>query len=360
MTSWTVTQPEASTARRIPMYVPEFAADPLAAYRRMRAEFGPLVPVELAPGIPATLVIGYLQARRILNDPLRFPADPRTWPQAIPDTCPVKPMVERRPDALRSVGAAHARYRAANTVAPAAVDQDELRALVEKVADTAIEEFGTGGRAHLLSQYARPGAVRVLSTLLGCPDDIERRVVEAMAAISDDVNATGGNRLLLEDVVDLVTLRRRQPADDITSRLLTQVARLDDQETVHQLVALYRVGIEPLVNLITDAIFRLLLDEPSSGARPTGGSAAREALDTVPHTGPPLAAGCVSCPPDPVEIDGVLLPAYQPVVISMAACYDDPAVTGGTDGRTGGNGAGLAWSAGPHACPARHGPHPSR
>ncbi len=62
---------------RVALYAPEFAADPHAAYRRMRRVHGPLVPVELAPGVPATLVIGYYQARRILNDPLHFPADPR-------------------------------------------------------------------------------------------------------------------------------------------------------------------------------------------------------------------------------------------------------------------------------------------
>ena len=81
----------------------------------MRAEHGPLVPVDLAPGVPATLVIGYDQARRILNDELRFPADPRVWERAIPDTCPVRPMMEWRPNALRSTGPEHSRYRAANT-----------------------------------------------------------------------------------------------------------------------------------------------------------------------------------------------------------------------------------------------------
>ena len=41
---------------RYPMYTQEFATDPHRADRAMREQFGPLVPVDLAPGVPATLV----------------------------------------------------------------------------------------------------------------------------------------------------------------------------------------------------------------------------------------------------------------------------------------------------------------
>ncbi|NED09351.1 cytochrome P450, partial [Streptomyces sp. SID6648] len=43
-----------------------------------------------------------------------------------------------------------------------------------------------------------------------------------------------------------------------------------------------------------------------------------------------------------------------PVVISMSAANNDPALTEGVPaGGLGGNRAHLAWSAGPHTCPAR-------
>lgn len=63
----------------------------------MRRRYGALVPVELAPGIPATLVIGYHTAVRILNDPEHFPADSRMWQRDIPRDCPVLSMLEWRP-----------------------------------------------------------------------------------------------------------------------------------------------------------------------------------------------------------------------------------------------------------------------
>ncbi|MFF3501199.1 cytochrome P450 [Streptomyces sp. NPDC003247] len=337
---------------RIALYDPGFAADPHPAYERMRASYGALVPVELAPGIPATLVIGYLAARRILNDPHRFPADPRAWQQQVPVSCPVRPMMEWRPNALRSSGAAHARYRAANTAGIDAVDQHELRALVEKIASSAIGDFLAVGRTDLLTQYAWPIAFRVLSGLLGCPDGIGQRIADGMARIFDATDADRGNHILGQAVAELVALRRQRPADDITSRLLAHPAHLDDEEMAHQLVTLYGAGIEPLTNLITNTQLKILTDEDFCAALHAGQSTVRDALDTVLYTDPPLANYCITYPPHPTDVDGVLLPAHQPVVISMAACNNDPELTQGPGGIAG-NRAHLAWSIGPHTCPAR-------
>ncbi|MFI2736631.1 cytochrome P450 [Streptomyces sp. NPDC018711] len=334
---------------RVALYEAEFAADPHAAYAAMRARYGPLVPVDLAPGVPATLVIGYDQARRILNDEVRFPADPRVWEQAVPDTCPVRPMMEYRPNALRSAGPAHARYRTANASALDAVDQHRLYALVQRVVAETIAEFRSVGRADLLAQFAWPIAFRILSALLGCPDELGRRIADGMAKIFDGVNAAAGNEMLARAVSELVALRRRQPGNDVTSRLIGDPARLDDTEMAHQLVTLYGAGIEPLTNLITNTLLKILTDEDFSATVHSAGTSVREALDTVLYRDPPLANYCITYPPQPVHLDGVRLPAHQPVVISMAACNNDPALQGGGSGDR----AHLSWSTGPHACPAR-------
>ncbi|MGW4720692.1 cytochrome P450, partial [Nocardia sp. NPDC004260] len=119
---------------RIPLFANEFAADPHSAYREMRERFGSLAPVELAPGVPATLVLGYHTAVRILNDPDHFPADPRTWQQDIAADCPVLPMMQWRPNALCNTGAEHARYRQANVAGLAKVDLYGLHDTVAQLA----------------------------------------------------------------------------------------------------------------------------------------------------------------------------------------------------------------------------------
>ncbi|NED09002.1 cytochrome P450, partial [Streptomyces sp. SID6648] len=95
-------------------------------------------------------------------------------------------------------------YRAANTHAIDRVDQHGLRALVEKVADGAIDGFRTAGSADLLTQYSFPIAFSVLSALLGCPDEIGQRIADGMAKIFDTTDADQGNVILARAVSDLV------------------------------------------------------------------------------------------------------------------------------------------------------------
>ncbi|NUP25567.1 MAG: cytochrome P450 [Nocardia sp.] len=342
--------PADTDAPRIPLYAPEFAADPHRAYRSMRAGFGSLVPVELAPGVPATLVVGYRAALRILNDPERFPADPRAWQRDIPADCPVLPVLEWRPSAIRSAGADHARYRRVNTAGIDGVDLHALHTAVGRIAVPLIDAFCATGGADLVTQYAFPLAFESVNAMLGCPPEIGRKVAEATQAVFDGVDAERGNRLLSAAVLELVDLKRDEPGDDITSRILAHPAELDQSELIHQIVILYGAGIEPLQNLIVNALVLILTDERFGGNLLGGALSTRDALDEVLFEDPPMANFSVTYPRQPILIDGVWLPAHQPVVISLAGCNNDPAISNGDHT---GNRSHLAWGAGPHACPAK-------
>lgn len=350
MTTETTVDGTTATAR-IPMYTPEFAADPHGAYARMRRLHGSLVPVLLDPDVPATLVIGYHTALRILHDQDRFPADPRRWEaNGIEQSCPVKPMMEWRPNALRSAGVEHARYRGANVFSLDGVDLHGLRRVVQDVAVGLINELVQAGKADLITQYAFPLAFQVLNTLLGCPPEIGERVAIGMAKIFEAVDAEAGNAMLAGALAELVVMKQQNPADDITSRLLQHESGLDVTETVHQLACIYGAGIEPQQNLIANALLLILTDERFSGDVLDGNLTVRDALDEVLYQDAPMANFGISYPPYPVQIDGVWLPADQPVLISFSACNNDPVIA--SDQRAG-NRAHLAWSAGPHACPAQ-------
>ncbi|MFC9438036.1 cytochrome P450 [Nocardia sp. NPDC057030] len=335
---------------RVSLYSEEFAADPHVAYREMRRQYGSLVPVSLAPDVPATLVIGYHTALRILNDPEHFPADPRTWQKGVPGECPILPMLEWRPNALRSAGLDHSKYRQANVAAIAEVDLHSLHATVERIAIPLINAFCQDGAADLISQYAFPLTFAVLNAMLGCSPEIGQQVATGMAAIFEGVNADKGNAMLTDALFELVNTKRKEPGDDITSRLLAHPAKLDDVEMIHQLVTLYGAGIEPQQNLIINTLLLMLTDDRFAGNVLGGSLSTRDALDEVLFTDPPMANYCVSYPRQPILIDGVWLPAHQPVVISMSGCNNDPTISVGeyVDNRSH-----LAWSVGPHACPAR-------
>ncbi|WP_067715792.1 cytochrome P450 [Nocardia yamanashiensis] len=337
------------TGARVPMYTPEFAADPQRVYREMREKYGSLAPVELAPGVPATLVLGYYTAVRIMNDPDRFPADPRTWQRDVPEDCPVLPMMQWRPNALRNSGAEHARYRQANTAGLDKVDHFALPATVARVAVPLINAFGPRGSADLVREYAFPVAFAVLNELLGCPEEIARQAAAGFAAIFEGVDAGAGNKLLVDALSKLAAHKRAAPGDDLTSRLLGHPAELTDAEMVHQLATLYGAGIEPQQNLIVNSLLLTLTEERFGGSLVGGSLATRDALDEVLFDNPPMANFCISFPRQPTLVEDVWLPAHQPVVISIAACNADPAVS--VVGHVG-NRSHLAWGAGPHACPA--------
>lgn len=342
--------PGANGGFRVPLYDAEFAADPHRAYREMRARFGSLVPVELSPGVPATLVIEYATAVRILNDPEHFPADPRTWQKDVPDDCPVLPIMEWRPIASRSSGSDFQRYREVATASLNNVDLHSIHATVERVAPALINSFCESGTADLIRDYSFPLVFEVLKELLGCPPEIGQRVAAGVAALLEGVDADEGNRMISEAMQELVCIKRLDPGNDVTSLLLAHPAALDESEMVHQVASVYGAGIEFQQNLIANTLMLILTDERFGGNVLDGSLSARDALDEVLFDDPPLANFLITYPRQPILIDEVWLPAHQPVLVSMAACNNDPAVQGG-DRR--GNRSHLAWGLGLHTCPAQ-------
>ncbi|MEU4312032.1 cytochrome P450 [Nocardia sp. NPDC024068] len=338
-----------SSGSRIPIYTKEFAADPHTAYRRMRLRYGALAPVDIAPGVPATLVIGYRTALRILDDTTQFPSDPRAWQQKAPAGLPIVPMMQWRPNALRSTGADHERYRGVVVEALAGVDLIALRTRVARAAVPLINRFCADGSADLIDRYVVPLVFEVLNGILGCPPDLGDQLMHGLGPILDMRTDEEAETLARKALVELIAGRRAEPGDDVTSRLIRHPADLSDDELAHQLLGLFWTGVEPPRNLIANTLL-LILTDPRFSANQIGfAPPVRAALDEVLATDPPLANHCITYPPLPVLIDDIWLPADQPVLIGLAACNNDPERTVGTLSTPE---TGLAWGTGVHACPA--------
>ncbi|MGQ4601537.1 cytochrome P450 [Nocardia sp. R6R-6] len=338
---------------RVPLYSAEFAADPHAAYYEMRRRYGSLVPIEIYPGVPATLVIGYQTAVRILSDPDHFPADPRRWQEKVPDDLPILPMVEWRPNALRSVGLEHLRYRKATNDALEKVDQHELHEMVERAAAALIAQFPTVGdeyerTADLISIYVQPLVCTVLNEILGCPPEIGQAIAAASAALFDSTDTETVNNMFGQAFLKLVEIKRIEPGDDVATRLVhDSEAKLTDEELIHQFVTCFSAGMEPGQNLIANSLLLMLTDSRFTGNE-LGFIPTSAVVDEILAMDPPLANYCITYPRQPILVDGVWLPANEPVITSMAACSNDPRMN---TGDYAGNGWNLGWGAGPHQCP---------
>lgn len=338
---------------RVPMFGHDFAADPHQAYARMR-EYGPIAPVELAPGVQASLVTSYPLALEILRDTERFAKDPRTWRAVqegeIGEDSPVAPMMMYRPNALFADGDAHTRLRGAITDSLNRVDPHALSEYVERSADTLIDAFIHTGEADLLRDYAGVLPLLVFNQLFGSPvEDGPALVVMIAQLFESGEDAVQANENLVKYMTELIASKRSRPGADVTSWLVTHSSQLADEELMQQMVLLMAAGTEPEQNLILNALRLLLADDRFAGELSGGSLPVQDALDEVLWTDPPMANFGTVFPRYDVDVAGVRLLRGDPVLISYAAANTDPDLE---SSRRPGNRAHLAWSAGAHRCPA--------
>ncbi|MFI6034441.1 cytochrome P450 [Streptomyces sp. NPDC051315] len=342
--------PAHNSGGRVPLYGPEFAADPQAYYTYMR-HYGPTAPVELAPGVEATLVTDYATALQLLQDSGSFRKDARRWRhfnegKIAPDS-PVAPVLAYRPNCMFSDGAEHLRLRQAVTDSMARVDSSKLSRSTEQVSDYLISQFGSRGSADLLGDYAKQLPLFVFNELFGCPADIGDRVVYGITGMFDGVNAERAMGVLFGAVGELVALKRSRPGEDVTSWLMQHQSALTDEEMVHQLALLLVGGNEPLRNLIGNTLHRLLTHD----AYAHQGGLIDEAIDDTLWENPPMQNLAPHYPASDMEFAGQQFQAGDLVLVSFAAANTGPALTAAR--QAGSNRAHLAWSAGPHACPSK-------
>ncbi|MCX5340111.1 cytochrome P450 [Streptomyces atratus] len=335
------------------LYGPDFAADPQSHYWRLR-EHGPLAPVRLAPGIDALLVTDYQAAVDLLRDTHTFTKDPRAWQATVPEDSPVLPMLGYRRTALFSDGDVHARYRGAINDSLALIEPHALRAEVTRVAGRLIGEFAATGSADLIAQYARRLPLHVLAICFGVEPGDGERIVNGVAGMFNSAeNAAVAYADLVEVVTALVADRRACPRRDLTSYLLGHPANLDDDETVRQITLIMSAGHDPTTNLIGNALLHMLTDARYAGSLHGGAMTAHEAINEVLWQDPPLANFAAHYPRHDTEFHGVRLRAGQLLLVSYAAA-NTQSVPGLSDpGVRSGASAHLAWSAGPHRCPAK-------
>ena len=342
--------PAHNSGGRVPLYGPEFAADPQAYYSYLR-HYGPTAPVELAPGVEATLVTDYAAALQLLQDSGSFRKDARRWRdfnegRISPDS-PVAPLLAYRPNCMFADGAEHLRLRQAVTDTFGRLDSMRLSHSTERISDFLISQFSARGSADLVGSYAKQLPLFVFNELFGCTADIGDRVFFGISGMFDGINAEKATEVLFQAVGELVALKRRKPGDDITSWLMQHQAKLSDEEMVHQLALLLGAGAEALVNLIGNTLHRVLTHDRYAN----GGGLIEEAMDDTLWENPPMTNYAPHYPVSDMEFAGQKLTAGDLVLVSFAAANTGPALSAAR--QAGSNRAHLSWSAGPHACPSK-------
>lgn len=216
--------------------------------------------------------------------------------------------------------------------------RDATRTLVRGLVD---DLAAAGPPASLTEIVAVPMPVTVICTLLGVPteDRASFRTWSAslIATDTDDPEvAREGNAALLAYVGELVTLRRKEPADDLISAMLAARdadERLSDEEVVMLVMNLLIAGHETTTNQLPNFCFLLLRDPRRWAALAADPGLVPRAVEELLRYVPLLPGGAMPrYATEDVEVGGVTVPAGESVVVDLAAANRDPAVFPGPEG----------------------------
>lgn len=329
----------------------DFAQRPDDAYAVLRAA-GPVAWAEIAPAVHALVVTSYPAALEVLNNPEVYRKDARFWAELnagrIPADSPVLPLMAPRPALISTDGGYHARLREVMDSCLDRIDLPALGALTRRHALALVGGVAHRGNAELMSAFADPLPLLIFRDLLGVPDHLAADMVDAchgMITAGPESPQAGAD--LAACLAQTIHAKRRAPGRDVTTWMLAHPNRLTDEEIIHQLIVFIGAGTVPTSAWIASGLQLLLRGDPDAGELVAGTITVRRALEKVLWTRSPMANFSAHYAVQPTA----LAPAHVPILISHAATGTDP----GLPDVGYGNRAHLAWSAGPHRCPAQ--PH---
>lgn len=339
--------------------------DPHEVFRRLRAEWGSVAPVELEPGVNAWLVMGYEELRIITTREYVFSRRARHWRDlqtglVAPDSG-LGPMMFERDNVIGYDGAEHRRLRRPLDDAVKSVDQRRMRRSVEAMCAELIEGFAPRGEADLVAEYAAVIPMLAIAGLFGL--DVAgghelRNALIALFSSGDDSQA--GNRRFEDILADLMRSHQKEPADDLTTFFLDHPDLRSEAEVVQSIVVMVSAGNETTTAWIAQTLALMLTDPRFAGRLRGGRLGVDDALDEVLWAFPPMMQMPARYALRDTELGGRQIRKGDVLILGLAATNADPGIhaDGTAIGVPGaapvelGNRAHLAFSAGPHACPA--------
>ncbi|MFE2843124.1 cytochrome P450 [Streptomyces scopuliridis] len=345
-------------AELLPLSAATGAPEPREVYRRLREQWGNVARVELEPGVPAWLVMGYRELLTITRQEQVFSRDARNWRDlnegVVPPHSGLLPMMAWRANVIGADGPEHRRLRQPLDDGVARIDQRRARRQVQSVCTELIARFSQQGRADLVNDYATIVPMLSIASLFGLDSAEGQELLRALIALfgsADD--SQDGNRHFEEILVDALRRRQESPTDDLTTAFINHPNLRNESERIQSMAVMISSGTEG-VNAWTSLTLRLMLTDPRFAARMHGGRlGVDDALDEALWRDPPMNNMPARYALRDTELGGRHIRRGDVLILGIAAANDDPAIRPDDTAGEPGNRAHLAFSAGPHVCPAQ-------
>ncbi|MFG2937210.1 cytochrome P450 [Streptomyces sp. NPDC048282] len=341
------------------LYGPEASTDPLGIYEQLRKEHGSVAPVLLEGDVPAWLVLGYRDNRRVLDNPRQFSRDARIWRDwrdgRVSETSPLIPMVGWRPDCVSQDGEPHRRLRGAVTDGLLAASSRGVRRHATHFATKLIDAFADAGRADLVADYAEHLPMLVLTRILGLPAGEAQRLIESCAEVfKGGEGALEHNARIMQILSELTDRKRTEPGSDFATALLEHPAGLDHDEVVSHLRLVLIAAHTTTSNLLGRVLHMVLTDAARLSGLVSGQLNISSVVEEVMWDTPPLAVLPGRFAAADLELGGHHIQEGELLIMGLAAGNLDPEVRPDADVAVQGNQSHLAFSSGPHECPGQN------
>ena len=211
----------------------------------------------------------------------------------------------------------------------------EYRPRIEQLVDDLLDRAAATGEFDLVTAFAAPLPIAVITDLLGVPDADANRFAQVGTVIGSALDGIhslrhaarlqAANEELEALFEGLFALRRRAPADDLISRIVAAEGdQIQPGEMLPMCNLLLVAGFETTVNLVGNAVntlldhpaqWRDLCDDPAGLAGP--------AVEETLRYDPPVQR-TARCATADVELDGRTVRAGEFVVTLLGAANRDP------------------------------------
>ncbi|MFG2498903.1 cytochrome P450 [Streptomyces sp. NPDC048441] len=340
------------------LYGEAVADDHQGSYERLRKQHGTVAPVLLEGDVPAWLVLGYRENRRVLENPRQFTRDSRIWRDwkegRVENTSPLMQMVGWRPDCVSQEGEAHRRLRGAVTDNLQALADRGIKRHVTHFANKQIDAFADKGHADLVTQYAEYLPMLVLTRLFGLAEREGRQLAVSCAqVIKGGEDAIAHNDRIMQILAALAERKRAEPGADFTTGLLRHQADLDDDEILGHLRLVLITAHTTTSNLLARVLQSVLTHTSHMAGLVSGQLNISAVVEEVMWNTPPLAVCPGRFATADLELGGRQIQAGDLLVLGLAAGNLDPEVRPDASADLHGNQAHLAFSGGSHECPGQ-------
>jgi hypothetical protein len=208
------------------------------------------------------------------------------------------------------------------------------RPRVERTVDDLLDAAERAGEFDLVPAFAAPLPITVISDLMGVPDaDADRfaRYGVVIASALDGIRSLGhaarlqaANERLKALFEDLFELRRREPADDVVSRIIAAEGdQIHPGEVLPMCNLLLVAGFETTVNLVGNAVYALMRHPEQWRELCADPTLAEAAVEETLRWDPPVQR-TARCAHEDLELAGRTVRRGEFVITLLGAANRDP------------------------------------